>query len=60
MNEPVKTIVLSAGIFAIATAGNIASKSLYTNSKLGVDQRALIISSLVAIGAGYFVLKNMK
>lgn len=60
MNDTTKTLVLSAGIFAIAVAGNVAARSIYTNSRLGADKKNLVISSSLAIGLGYILLKKFK
>lgn len=58
--ETIKTLMISAGVFAIATAGNVAARSLYTNSKIGVDKKVFIASTAVALGAGYFLLKKLR
>jgi hypothetical protein len=60
LNETTKIILLSAGVFAIATAANVAAKSIYTNSKIGLDKKALAISFAVGVGAGYLTMKYLK
>ena len=54
-----KLVALSAGIFAVAVASNIAAKAIYTNSKIGTDKKALLLSFAAGVGACYLVIKNM-
>jgi hypothetical protein len=60
MKPIVKMIAISAGIFVVATAANVAAKSIYTNSKIGLDKKALAISLGVGIAAGYLAMKYYK
>lgn len=60
MNELTKTVLISASVFAMLTAANVAAKSIYTNSKIGLDTRALLISGIVGVGVGYFSMKYLK
>ena len=60
MNETAKIVLLSAGAFAILTAANVASQSIYTHSKIGIDRKGLLISAAVGIGVSYALMKYYK
>jgi hypothetical protein len=60
MKPIVKILAISAGVFVVATAANVAAKSIYTNSKIGLDVKALAISLSIGVAAGYFVMKYYK
>jgi len=60
MNENLKLIAKGAGVFGIAVAANIAGKALYTNSKMGVDKKALIIAAVGGVALSFVVMKLYK
>ncbi len=48
--EIAKLVILSAGVFGIITAANIASEAIYTNSKVGLDKKTLLKAGVIGIG----------
>lgn len=59
-NPVVKIIVLGTGAFVIFTAADIASKSIYTHEKIGLDIKALSISAGVGIITAILLMKYYK
>lgn len=57
MNKDIKTALMVAGAFVIATSSVVAGHSIYTNIKVGVDKQALAISVIVGIGVGFAIAK---
>lgn len=60
MNTNVKLALTAVGVLAIAVSANIVAKSIYTNTKLGTDKKALLISGAVGVLATIFVVKYAK
>lgn len=60
MKPVVKLIAISAGVFVVATAANVAAKSIYTHAKIGLDLKALGISAGIGIATAYVVMKYIK
>jgi hypothetical protein len=60
MNPNVRLALAAAGIFTIVVSANVVAESLYTNSKIGSDKKALLIGSALGIGAAFALAKFMK
>lgn len=60
MNKDMKTALMVAGAFVIATSAVVAGHSIYTNIKVGVDKQALAISAIVGIGVGFAIAKYVN
>jgi hypothetical protein len=50
MDTLTKRVVLATGIIAVAISTHIAANAIYTNTKIGIDKKALLIAG----GAGIF------
>lgn len=60
MNTNVKTALMVLGGMAVVSTAVIAGNAIYTNSKVGVDKKALIISGVLGFTIGYTLLKFVK
>lgn len=60
MNSDVKNLVLVLGGMAVVSAAVIAGNAIYTNSKVGVDKKTLVVSSVAGIAVGFAILKLVK
>jgi hypothetical protein len=60
MKENVKLALTAVGVFAVVVSADMVSKALYTNLKLGVDKKALIIASAVGVGTIFLMAKMLK
>ncbi|MDD5358426.1 MAG: hypothetical protein PHX80_04715 [Candidatus Nanoarchaeia archaeon] len=58
--ETLKLLAVSAGVFGIVVAANVVAKAIYTNSKLGVDKKALLIAGIGGVGLSFAVMKYYK
>jgi hypothetical protein len=58
--ETMKLLAISAGVFGIVVAANIVAKAVYTNSKLGIDKKALLIAGIGGVGLSFVVMKYYK
>jgi hypothetical protein len=60
MNQNLKLALTAVGVFAVVVSADIVSKSIYTNVKLGVDKKPLIIAGIVGIGTIFLMSKMLK
>jgi hypothetical protein len=60
MNPNIKLALTAVGVFAVVVSADVVSKSLYTNVKLGVDKKTLIIASIVGVGSIFLMSKMLK
>jgi hypothetical protein len=60
MNQNVKFALTAVGVFAIAVSANVVAKSIYTNTKLGTDKKALLICSVIGLTASFLIVKSLK
>lgn len=60
MDSNVKTALIVLGGMAVVSTAVIAGNALYTNSKVGIDKKALIISTALGFSIGFVLLKTIK
>lgn len=60
MDSNAKTALIVLGGMAVVSTAVIAGNAIYTNTKVGVDKKALIISTALGFTIGYVLLKIVK
>jgi hypothetical protein len=60
IDKNMKNVLLAGGIFTIAVGADIASKAIYSRTKIGPDRKSFILASAISISTLYLMFRVLK